>query len=724
MSITTHKTYCRFCHAYCALDADVDETGRLVAVRGDADDPVYGGYTCIKGRQLPEVLNHPDRLRSSLKRTPAGDFEEIPTERALDEIAEKLRGIIDSNGARSVASYCGTHSFQNSAQLAVSKAWHTGIGSPSFYTSVTIDQPAKFVAMARHGLWSGGGHDFESADVILVVGNNPLVSVFSPYGGIPAFSPSKSLRDAKKRGLQMIVIDPRRTEAARYADIHLAPKPGEDPTLLAGMARVIIEEGLYDKDFCDAHVQGFDRLREAVDSFTPAYVEARAGVPAEQMIAAARMFAGGARGGVSCGTGPNMAPHPNATEHFVLALGSLCGRVNRAGDKVPNPGILSAHQRKAQAIAPFKAWGIGADSRVRGLSELFIGGVGEMPTAALADEILTPGEGQVRALLCMGGNPVIAWPNQEKVLRAIDSLELMVCVDIRLSSTAKLADYVIAPKVTLEREDVNILTDSWYSTPYVHYTQAVADPGFDAIEEWEVYWELAHRLGSPIKLAGGEVPLEVRPSKLDVMKLVLPKPRVALEEIRAAEGGQVYGDVEVFVARADPGNEARLDVGPPELCEELREIRAEVFSLTGAGYGEDADGFSHRLISRRLRQVYNSSGQYLDAVRKEGTTNPAFMHPNDLAELGLAGGDLIEIRSAHASIPAVAEASDEIRPGVISMAHAWGDTPSQDAKVREVGASTNRLVDDATDYDPISGMARQSAIPVNVHRLTEAAPPA
>jgi anaerobic selenocysteine-containing dehydrogenase len=724
MTITTKKTYCRVCHAYCAMDADVDETGRLLAVRGDVNDPVYGGYTCIKGRQLPEMLNHPERLRSSLKRTASGDFEEISTQQALDEIAEKLRALIDTNSPRSVASYCGTHSFQNSAQLAVAKGWHAGMESPSFYTSVTIDQPAKFVAMARHGLWSAGGHDFETADVILVVGNNPLVSVFSPYGGIPAFSPSKSLRDAKKRGLKMIVIDPRRTEAARYADIHLAPKPGEDPTLLAGMARVILEEGLYDEAFCAEHVQGLDRLRETVELFTPEYVEARAGVPAEQMIAAARMYAGGTRGGVSCGTGPNMAPHSNVTEHFVLALASLCGRVHREGDKVPNPGILSSSNRKAQAIAPFKAWGIGADSRVRGLSELFIGGVGEMPTAALADEILTPGDGQVKALLCMGGNPVVAWPNQEKVLRAIDSLELMVCVDVRLSATAKLADYVIAPKITLEREDVNILTDSWHSKPYVHYTQAVADPGFDAIEEWEVYWELAHRLGSPIKLAGGEVPLDERPTKLSVMELVLPKPRIPLAEIRAAEGGQLYEQVDLVVQPADPGNESRLDVGPVAVCEELREIRAEEFSTTGAGYGEDADGFSHRLISRRLRQVYNSSGQYLKAVIKQGTTNPAFMHPDDLTSLGLADGDLIEIRSAHASIPAVAEASDEIRPGVISMAHAWGDTPSQDAKVRELGSSTNRLVDDETDYDPISGMARQSAIPVNVHPLTEAAPPA
>ncbi len=724
MSLTTHKTYCRICHAYCAMEADVDSDGRLVAVRGDTSDPVYGGYTCIKGRQMPDLTNHPERLRSSLKRTSSGDFEEIPTEQALDEIADRLKGLIAESGPRAIASYLGTHSFQNSAQLAVARGWHTGIESPSFYTSVTIDQPAKFVAMARHGLWSAGGHSFESADTILVVGNNPLVSAFSPYGGIPSFSPSKSYRDAKKRGLKVIVIDPRRTEVARRADLHLAVKPGEDPTLLAGIARVILSEGLHDEAFCNAHVDGVDRLRDAVEAFTPEYVESRAGVPAAQVVEAARLFAGGTRGGVSCGTGPNMAPRGNVTEHFVLAIATLCGRVNREGDAVPNPGILSPTPRKAQAIPPFPAWGIGAQSRVRGLSEIFIGGVGEMPTAALADEILMPGDGQVRALFCMGGNPVVAWPNQEKALRAIAELDLLVCADIRLSATAKLADYVIAPKIHIEREDVNILTDSWYSMPYAHYTQAVADPGFDAIEEWEIYWGMAHRLGTPIPLAGGELPVDAKPSKLDVMRRVLPRSRVDLAEIREAPGGQVYDDVAITVQPADPGNEGKLDVGPVDVCNDLHEIRAETFTPDGAGYGEDGDSFSHRLISRRLRHVYNSSGQYLDAIRKEGTTNPAFMNPEDLDALGIATGDLVEIRSEHASVPAVVEASDEIRRGVISMAHAWGDTPNEDAKVREMGAATNRLVDDATDYDPITGMARQSAIPVNVFAVAEAAPPA
>ena len=164
MPIETRKSYCRVCHNYCALEVDV-EGGRAIAVRGDASDPIYGGYTCIKGRQLPELLRHPNRVMRPLRRTKDGDFEEVASAQALDEIAERVATIVEEHGPRSVASYCGTHAFQNSAALATAKAWHAGIGSESFYSSITIDQPGKFIAMGRTGIWSAGMHGFEGADV-------------------------------------------------------------------------------------------------------------------------------------------------------------------------------------------------------------------------------------------------------------------------------------------------------------------------------------------------------------------------------------------------------------------------------------------------------------------------------------------------------------------------------------------------------------------------------
>jgi len=699
--VETRKSYCRYCHNYCALEVDV-EGGRAVAVRGDARDPVYGGYTCIKGRQLALHHAHPERILRPLRKAANGRFEEIPSAAALDEIAERVGSIAREHGPRAIATYCGTHAFQNSAALEVARAWHAGMGSESFYSSVTIDQPAKLVAASRIGFWSAGLHGFRDADVVMCIGNNPIVSQYSPPGGIPPWSPVQALNDARRRGLKLICIDPRRTDVARRADLHLAVRPGEDPTLLAGMLRVIFEEERHDRAFCERWLEGVDEIRAAVEEYSLDHVETRTRVPRAQVVEAARMFSGGTRGIATTGTGPDMSPRPNLTEHLVSCLNLVCGRVNRAGEPVRNPGILSRPTpRKAQPFPSWKAFGSGPRSRVRGLGQV----IGEMPTAALADEMLEPGEGQVKALLCIGGNPVVAWPDQQKVVRAMEALELLVCVDVRLSATAKMADYVLAPKLCFERSDVPILCDTWYETPYTHYASALVDPpeGSDTLEEWELYWELARRLGSEIRIGKAPLALDRKPTKDEVIGAMIHRSRVPFDEIRGHEGGHVY-DVAELVQPADPDCQTKLQLAPDGVCDELREVRSE--SLVSR--------YSHRLVSRRLRHVYNSSGTHLAALREKGTTNPAYMNPLDLEELGIESGAIVEIESDHASILGVAAAADDVSPGVVSMSHAWGDPGLDPKEVREIGSSTNRLVAADRDYDPITGMARQSAIPVNV----------
>jgi anaerobic selenocysteine-containing dehydrogenase len=290
-----------------------------------------------------------------------------------------------------------------------------------------------------------------------------------------------------------------------------------------------------------------------------------------------------------------------------------------------------------------------------------------------------------------------------------------VAIDVELSASAKFAHYVIAPTLSLERADVTLLADGWYESPYSHYTDAIVDAPPECIDEWEFYWELSHRMGTPIALSGGELDLENRPTKHEVLERIIPRPRIPLAQLRAHDGGRVYDEIDVDVEPGDPTRSEKMLVTPEGIVDELREVRAERFS-NGGGYGEECDGFTHRLISRRLRHVFNSSGQTLSALRAKGTTNPAFMHPDDLTGLGLRNGDVIEIRSAHSAILGVATAADDVRNGVISMAHAWGDPAADPKEVRDVGSSTNALVDDETDYCPISGMARQSGIPVNVTR--------
>ncbi len=709
-SLQRKKSYCRFCHVYCALEVETNE-GRVVKVYPDPSDPVYGGYTCLKGRELAAVHNHKDRLRSSLKRLPDGRYEEISSEQAMDEIAEKLTAIIARDGPRAVATYNGSYAFQNSAAVPVCRAWHNGIKSPSYYTSVTIDQPAKAISGLRAGFWGAGVHRFAEADVIMLIGNNPLVSHFSSNGGLPPFSPSSRLRKAMKAGLKVITVDPSKTETASRSNIHLAIKPGEDPVRFAGIIRFILKEGLQEREFCRDHLGNLDALSTQIKPFNLEYVSARTDIPVNDIRAAALMFATAGRGAALTGTGPDMSPHPNLTEHLVVALNAVCGRFNRAGDLL-NPSVLGSNRpRLAQAFAPRPPPDDLAKCRFQGLTEIAgltaVGRIKEMPVSILSDEILTPGKGQVKALISVGGNPAVAWPDQEKTCRALEALELSVSIDIKMSATAKLADYIIAPRLCLERDDVTLLVDSWYEEPYSHYAEALVEPDFDVIEEWEFFWGLAKRMGTEIRLPDGPLDMENKPSKFKVLENITSRSKVPLAEIRAQDGGHVFEGISVTASPPVSGNE-RLEMMPEGIDDEL----AEVFS----GPPTSARDFEFLLISQRLKHVYNSSGRDLDALMKKGTTNPAYLHPDDLDHLGIVTGDEILLRSEHGQIPAIVAVSSKMKPGTISMAHAWGDLPGVETKapVREIGSCIALLVSNSEGLEKFSGMPRFSSIPVNV----------
>lgn len=721
MTITTHKTFCRYCHAYCPMDVDVDD-GKVTAVRPDTSNSHYGGYTCIKGRQLVEQMYQPERLTACQKKTNGG-FSAISSQQALDEVADKLREIIEQYGPRAVATYNGTYAFQNSAQLAVSRAFHDALDSPSYYTSVTIDQPAKVFVGTRHGYWGAGGHFFEDSDVTLILGNNPMVSQYAPPGGVPSVSPFERLRDAKKRGHQLIAVDPRSTELTRRAEMHLQIQPGEDSTLLAAMIRLIIDEGLHDAEFCAQHTEGLEALRAAVEPYTLDYAAGRTRLPAEQIAEAARLFAAGPRGVAITGTGPEMSEHPNLTQHLVASLNSLCGRYYREGDTLPNPGMLAPPApRRAQALEVPLAWSNDTRARSRideSLGELttmgMMGPVREMPTNLLSDEILTPGEGQVRALIVVGGNPLMAFPNQEKTFEALSSLDLLVSIDAYLhSGTAQISDYVFAPKLTLERDDVTLLADPWYEEPYSQYARAVVASSHDVIEEWEVYWELAHRLGLDLTVNGTRLPGPERPSKFDVLSAITSGSRADLAWLRDNPGGHSFPDQKVVVQGPDD-SAGKLQFFPEGVAEDFEAALAPA---------ADAADYNLRLICSRSKYVLNSSGRNLSLLRKkQGDTNPVLLHPDDMADLGLDEDCLVQVHSEHGCVTGVARAYDRIKRGVITMHHSWGPVPGPDAdeQVREQGANTNRLIDNRTHTQRYTGMTRQSAIPVYITRKEQAA---
>ncbi|KWV91311.1 hypothetical protein AUC45_08495 [Erythrobacter sp. YT30] len=694
------------------MEVDV-ENGKVLAVRGDPEDPEYGGYTCMKGRELPDSHNAGHRLIHSQIRGEDGEFRSVPMDEALTHISDKLRGIIDKYGPDSVAVFMGSGGYQNSAAWGASYSFAQAIGSKHFFTSVTLDQPAKVFTTARYGKWEGGVNNFSDADVALFIGNNPIVSHYAPVGGVPPFSPSRRIRDRQAEGMKLIVADPRLAEVGQLADIYLPVKPGEDPALLAGMINVIIEEELYDRNFVSAHVDGFEELKAAVAKFPPDVAAERAGVEKDQLIAAARMFAGGTKGCAVTGTGPEMAGNGTLTEYLATCLNTICARFIQEGEKASAPRVFTTPRAptRAQVGEPMPLYGAPgmAKSRFRNLGQLGF----EMPCNVMADEILTPGEGQIRALISVGGNPEVGFPNQLKMRKALEDLEIFVQIDPWMSASARRADVVLAPKQSLEREDITNLSEWWHEKAYARYTEAFAEAPGDVIDEYEMFWHLAKNLGLQMELAGGPVPMDgdIPPSKVEFLDLMtegcLVPPSQVREDARKAGGAAVvYEDKAPVVGPANPDDDYRFNLAAGAMPTELEKYSADAAR---------AAGFDFRLISRRSKHRFNSIGQPLEKLGRKVTTNPAYIHPEDMESQGLNDGDIIEIASAHASIHGVVKASDRVRRGIISMAHAFGDADAGKHNVREMGGSTNRLTSDEVDYDPITGQALQSAIPVRIH---------
>jgi anaerobic selenocysteine-containing dehydrogenase len=510
--------------------------------------------------------------------------------------------------------------------------------------------------------------------------------------------------------MKLIVADPRLAEVGQLADIYLPVKPGEDPALLAGMLNVIFSEELYDRNFVSAHVDGVEELKQAVASFTPEVAAERAGVEKNDLVAAAHMFASGSKGCAVTGTGPEMAGNGTLTEYLVTCLNTVCARFIQEGERASAPRVFTAPRTptRAQVAAPalmFGAEGM-AKSRFRGLGQLGF----EMPCNIMADEILTPGEGQIRALISVGGNPEVGFPNQLKMRRALDDLELFVQIDPWMSASAKRADVVLAPKQCLEREDITNLSEWWHERAYARYTEALAEAPGDVIDEYEMFWHLARDLGITMVLAGGELPMNECPDKQTFLDLMtegcLVPPSQVRKDAQAKGGAAVqYDDLHPVVEAGNPEEHYRFDLAAGEMPTQLEKY--------GADEAREA-GFDLRLISRRSRARFNSIGQPLEKLGRKIKTNPAYIHPDDMAERGLKDGDVIEITSAHAHIHGVVKGSDRVRRGLISMAHAFGDSEAGKHNVHEIGGSTNRLTSEEVDYDPITGQAVQSAIPVRV----------
>jgi anaerobic selenocysteine-containing dehydrogenase len=708
---------CRNCGSSCPILVTLDGN-RVLKVEGDPDAPLYRGYTCPKGRAIPQQYHNPNRLLHSLKRLPDGSHVPISSAQLIEEIADRIGEIMDRHGPQAIAAFLGNGVAAQPAASGMMLSFLAAVGSPMMFSPGTIDQPGLLLAGALHGRWLGGRMHPEQWETLLVVGGNPVVS--KQY--LPQ-NPAWQLKSLQERGCQMIVIDPRRTETARRAAVHLQAIPGEDPTVLAGLIHLIFALDGVDEAFVAENTEGAQQLRTAVAGFTPDYVAARAGLDETDLIAAARILIAAKGGDTAPGVGTSMATRGTLTSYLALCIQTLRGHWARAGDPVSRPKVLTPRRAwPAQPSAPFPAWGFGVQTSVRGLQQTVAG----MPTAALPDLILDDRPDRVRALFMHGG-AYYSWPDTRKTVRALGALDLLVMHDVELSATAALADYVIATYDQLETPAMSALNESVgdlhpgydWNEPYAFYRPVLLPPPEDAdlMESWQIYYRVAQRLGIDLSYIvyggnGNAAPLPfdmaAEPTTDMIYEMMCQGSAVPLSEVKAHPHGAIFDEARARVAPRDPACTARLQLADTAMLAELSAVRAE---NDRARRGTDAN-FPLLLVCRRMQATTNSAPRTDGIVRS--SYNPLWMHPDDLARLGIQSGDQVEIRSRHGMIPGFVEADADMRPGVVAMTHGFGPRPGVTYDPRRDGSNINLLLSWEDDPDPYHGMPRMSAIPVAI----------
>ncbi len=665
---TEHTTFCRLCSPLCGLVVEV-EHDRVVGVKGDPGHPVTAGFTCTKGRHLGDLHHRADRLLQPLR---AGE----PTvyESAVAEIAGRLTDVIAEHGPDSVALFVGTQSYTASLTHSFMNAWFRAIGSTSLYSTMTIDQSAKWVADGRIGTWEAGPQRFDESDVWVLVGTNPLVSMQGgALTGFPIHDGSRRLRDAKRRGLRLLVIDPRRTEVAAQADIHLQLVPGTDPILLGSLVHVILRDTLEDREFCDRWVDGLDELRVAVGGLTPDVAASVCGVEADDIVAAAHLFACARRGMARSGTGPDMGPSSNVAEHMVQVLNVICGRFPRAGDLQLGTAVLDDRRPgRAQVIGPRRTWETGP-TNATGWGPIY----GQYPSGSLADEILDGGDRRIRALVVAGGNPMAAFPEPARIEAALRSLDLLVTIDPYPSETAAIADYVIAPTLSLERPDHTRGYEHLYSEPFAQWTDAVLPKPPGTVEDWEFFHDLASAMGLPLRIGSNSYePGEEKPASADLLAVSARRARIPYADVQRHPSGITPDGLEP-VRVAEPASDAaeRFVVMAPDVAAELAAALEDT----------PASGTSPlRLVVRRAKGSINS-------VATGSMTNPCRVHPADVERLGLVDGDPITVSTDHGAIDTTVAIDSSLRPGVATMTHCIDPNPSHLLSLTQRRQSINAM---------------------------------
>ncbi|MCA9528862.1 MAG: molybdopterin-dependent oxidoreductase [Myxococcales bacterium] len=730
--VTTQRVHfrtCTLCEAMCGLRIETrDEEVR--DIRGDPDDPFSRGHVCPKAAALADLHTDPDRLRAPVRRT-AGGWEAVPWEAALDEVADRLHATQTAHGLDAVAVYLGNPNVHNLGAMVFAPLILRGLRTKNRFSATSVDQLPHMLAsylMFGHQLLLPVP-DIDRTDYALVLGANPIVS----NGSLMS---APGIRDrlsrVRARGGRIVVVDPRCSETARVADRHLFIRPGTDALFLLSLLEVVFERGARLGRLAPL-CERLAELRAAAAAFPPERTAPHTGIAPDALrTVAAELLA--TRAALVYGrVGACTQEFGGLTAWLIDALDLVTGHLDE-------PGCMMFAKPAVDPLVELGGLGVGRGSyrrwhsRVRGLPEFG----GELPVAALAEEVLTPGDGRVRALITMAGNPVLSTPNGRQLDRALRSLDFMVSVDCYVNETTRHAHLILPPVSPLERPHYDLALHLLAVRNTAKWSPPLFDPPAGSKDDWQIAIALHRRLmarrygrrsaealkASLLERLGPErvVDLGLRLGPYGRGCGALPSRRrrgLSLRALRDAPHGVDLGPlVRALPGRLPkrpplgPGKPRRyIDLAPQPMLDDLRRLAARYPD------GQRAEPTTVLIGRRQLRS--NNSWMHNSARLMRGADRCTLLvHPDDAAPLGLNDADAVEIRSRVGAVVAPVQITRDIMPGVVSLPHGFGHE-RDGARLRvaraHAGVSVNDLTDDAM-VDALSGNAALSGVPVEVRR--------
>jgi anaerobic selenocysteine-containing dehydrogenase len=720
MTTQTHFRACNLCEAMCGLRIDAED-GRVTQIRGDEEDPLSRGYLCPKAFALKDLHEDPDRLRHPMRRTKNG-WERLSWDDALDVASRGLVDVQKAHGNDAVGVYLGNPNVHNTGSMLFAPTFIRTLRTKNRFSATSVDQLPHMLA----AYWMFGHQfllpvpDVDRTSHFLIFGANPVAS----NGSLMTAPGMKNRIDAiRARGGRVVVVDPRRTETAERADEHVFVRPGTDALLLLAMLHVVLENGPTLGRLAEL-TDGLATLREAVRDVTPARVAAPTGVPAETITRLALDFARAPSAVCYGRVGTSTQPFGTVCQWLVNALNIVTGNLDRPGGAMFPKPALDPVALKQVGKGSYGRW----KSRVRGLPEFG----GELPVAVLAEEILTEGDGRLRGMVTIAGNPVLSTPNGAQLDRALASLDFMVAIDPYLNETTRHANLILPPPSPLERPHYDVVFHLLAVHETARFSRALFDPGPDARHDWQILLGLARRvdtlrLGSDVRRTLKYRALErLGPERiLDVglrlgrfgARLRPPRMGLTLAKVREAVHGVDLGPLTPSLPERLFRREKTIDLAPPLLV-------ADLARLWSAFEGEAAATMPGGLllVGRRHLRDNNSWMHNVPQLMRGKPRCTLFVHPDDAARLGLPDGEEAIVRSRVGEVRVPVTVTDEIMRGVVSLPHGYGHgRPGVKLGVatEHAGVSVNDLTDDKL-LDTLSGNAAFSGVPVEVHAAPRA----